>query len=488
MNFTFASGTRLTSRSPAKKSRRPSAIISVSASKSLSFMAFGVPGLRRTLIFSVLMVATLILISCSGYNASAGAPVTSGIKFRAFVSNPLRPTTNGPIPVLQIVAAKTDVLSSALVNMSGASAEPGLMAVFPNKNFTLVFSATGNTVTLVSNANESVAISGNSFLPSIVLPGPTESMFVWTDNATAFAAVSNAPVTGQDNGAVEALNVGSARIGATIPVPNARYITLSHNGNRILAFGNGRDPVTVISPSLIGTNTDPRTIVCPDGTPQSDVAFCDLNPETKVLDRPVGAVFSSDDSLAYILNCGPECGGTAASITVLDMTTNTAGISIPVNAATVGFLQANTNKLFVAGTPPNTSCTSGTTATSCGQLSVIDLGSMTVSTTAEITNGNHNRMEMGANAQLFIGANTCANINTASEVRGCLSIFDTVNSKPVIPPTNNDVTGIAPVPGRNVVYVAQDGKMYIYDTTTDQLQTKQIHIVGQAGDVKIVDF
>ena len=36
-----------------------------------------------------------------------------------------------------------------------------------------------------------------------------------------------------------------------------------------------------------------------------------------VFDRPVKAVFSADGSTAYVLNCGPECGGTASSDSLL---------------------------------------------------------------------------------------------------------------------------------------------------------------------------
>ena len=102
-------------------------------------------------------------------------------------------------------------------------------------------------------------------------------------------------------------------------------------------------------------------------------------------------------------------------------------------------------------------------------------------------------MEMGANNQLFIGARTCTNINVAAsgstpgEVRGCLSIFDTVKSTAVVPPKIGDVTGIQPISRRNVVYVVQNGNLSIYDTTTDQLQATQVDIIGQAVDVKQVD-
>src|ERR1019366_5300596 len=36
-----------------------------------------------------------------------------------------------------------------------------------------------------------------------------------------------------------------------------------------------------------------------------------------VFDRPTKAVFSGDGGTAYVLNCGPECGGTASSVSLL---------------------------------------------------------------------------------------------------------------------------------------------------------------------------
>ena len=41
---------------------------------------------------------------------------------------------------------------------------------------------------------------------------------------------------------------------------------------------------------------------------------------------------------------------------------------------------------------------------------------------------------------------------------------------------------------RGVVYVCQNGALQIYDTATDKLQTTQVEIIGQAIDVKVVDF
>jgi len=452
-------------------------------------MLFGVPGLKRIAIAIAVLVAGCVgLISCGSYGSSSGSN-TSGLQFRAFVSNPLRPLTGGgTAPVLEIVDAQQDRLSGFAVNLSGVSVDPGLLALFPNKRFTLVFSALGNTLTVVNNSQESVSPAG------IALPDVTESMFVAPDNLTGYAAVRNAPVVGQQPGAVEVLDLNTAQITATLPVPNVHYVVQSHNGNRILAFGDNQDTVTVIAPSLIGTNTEPRTLVCPDGTPapQYDATQCVPNPPVRVFDRPVWGLFSSDDTTAYIVNCGAQCGGAVASITVLDLSTNTAAVTVPVDAATIGLLSGTT--LYVAGTLSGTACTSGTAATSCGTLSVVDLGAMAVTATAEITDGYHGRMEMGSNGQLFIGARACTNINIPpsgndpGEVRGCLSIFNTRNSEVVIPPNNGDVTGLEPVANRNVVYLVQDGELRIYDTTTDQKQSRQVDVIGQAVDVKVVDF
>ena len=166
-----------------------------------------------------------------------------------------------------------------------------------------------------------------------------------------------------------------------------------------------------------------------------------------------------------------------------------------MSGATTGLLSGS--NLYVAGTPPNAPCDSGTAAKACGRLSVIDTGSMTVTSSAIITDGRHSRMEISKNGQLFVGAHDCTNINVLNgEVRGCLSIFNVNSSTVVVPPQTGDVTGIQPITGRTVVYVVQNGGLGIYDTTTDKLQVTnnttqnangQVDIVGQPFDVKLVD-
>ncbi len=385
------------------------------------------------------LLGTLFLVSCANYsNPSSNNRNTTGLKLRAFVTNPLRPTGFGSTPVIEVIDALNDKLSGPI---SLSTAQPGTMAVFPNKRFTLVYgggSGSNNSIAIINNAQEAVVGSALS------LPGPSESQ-----------------------GVVEVLNLNTNTITATLPVPGARFVAVSHNGNRVLVFGNPIGTfsgLALITPSLIGTSQNP---------------VFEFPVDPAEYDHPVGGVFSSDDSTAYILNCGAECTGTAASVTALNMNTNAPGLPLAVEAATIGMLSGTT--LYVAGTPPGTPCPSGTAGQTCGTLSVIDAASMTVSNQSPIfiTDGYHNRMEMGANGQLFIGARTCST--------GCLSIVDTNQSKVNFSSDTGDVTGIQPITTRNVVYVCENGELRIYDTTTDKLQANQIDIIGQAVDVKLVD-
>jgi hypothetical protein len=377
---------------------------------------------------------------------------------------------------VNIVDASKDVLSSSLIGLASNISQPGLMALSPNLKFTLIFSPAGNSVAVVDNTTEGIAQVTNGTtstpVPTITLPGFTESMFVSRFNTTAYAAVPTAPIAGQNPGAVEVLDLQKGSIAASIPVPGAHFIVPSPDGNRILVFSDGSDTVTVITTIFIGTHTDPRSSI---------TGF----------DRPVWGVFS-DNTTAYVLNCGPQCGGTAAGVSVIDVGASTIMSTTKVSAATYSLLNGST--LYVAGTPPpnppgTNTCTGTTTAvTTCGTLSVIDTGSMTVTGSAIITDGYHNRMEISPDGQLFIGAHGCTNINVSGgEVRGCLSIFNSNSSSVVIPPQIGDVTGIQPIAGRNVVYVVQNGGLAIYDTTTDKLHATQVDIVGDAVDVKLVN-
>ena len=375
---------------------------------------------------------------------------------------------------LFIIDANNDLRSTAFITTTNLA---GLMAEAPNKKLTLAYAASDNTVAIVTNASETSTTK-------VTLPEATESIVISPDASAGYAAVPNAPVPGLSPGAIEVMNLGSATISTTIPIPSARFIVESHNGNRLLVFSDNANTVTVIATGNVATCTpicSSPPVPCP---PNSLTAVtCQISG----FHRPVWAVFSSDDNTAYILNCGPECGEVAASVQAVDMTTQSLGAAVSVHAATIGLLNGNT--LYVAGTPPGNSCTGTTTAApTCGRLDVVNLSSMTVASSQVITDGYHNRIDLSQNGQLFIGARTCTNVNNGSEVRGCLSIFNTLSSAVVIPQLNGDATGLQAITNRNIEYVVQGGELRIFDTTTDKLGPKQIDLSGHAIDVKLVDF
>lgn len=403
--------------------------------------------MKRAINLVLCAAAIALLLSCGNNNPStASTGTTSGIKKRAFVSNNFQNQ-------LDIVNAANDTVntvltqnsngttSSVLANTINAGSGPAQIVLTTDKTLTLVFDQGSNAIAVIVNATE----VATGLIP---LPASTESFVVAPDNATVYAAVPNVAVTGQSAGAVEVLSATSLTLTHTIPVPRAQRLVLSHNGNKLLVFADGVDQMWVV-------DTAAKTATAVTG-----------------FDRPVSGVFSTDDSKAYILNCGPECGGTAAKVTVLDLATNTPGASVAVSAATVGLLDSSGN-LYVAGT-----------AAGGGKLDVVNASSLTVSKLGvAISDGTHTLMKLAANGKLFVASRTCS-----SAVQGCLSIFDTAAGSAVTSaPGNGDVTGIEPVSSRSVVYVIEGGELVIYDTTTGKPQTTQIDIVGKALDVRVVD-
>lgn len=427
--------------------------------------------MNRTLSTVVLVIGSVAWVSCGSSNSSNQHKL-SGIKFRALVSNPLLTSAAGTIgAALNIVNASTDLLSFSAISLAGAP-HSGLMVLSPDLKRTLVVSSPPSTIVVIDNTTESSATTttGSAPVPNINLPGPTESLFIASDNLTAYAAVPSAPVSGQAPGAVVVMDLGTGTVKATIPVAGAHFVVGSPDGNHVLVFSDNSDSITVLDTILIGSNSDPRSTV---------TGF----------DRPVWAIFA-DSTSTYIFNCGPECGGTAAAIAKFDVGSAGPSQVLPLSGATYGLLKGTT--LYVAGSPPNTPCGSGTSAVACGTLNIVDTNSMTVTNASPIiiTDGYHDRMEMGANGRLFVGGHNCSNVNIAGgEVRGCLAIVNTNTAKVVVPPQTGDATGIAPVPGRDVVYVCEGSVFEIFDTTTDELEVQNIRtdIVGQPTDVKIVD-
>lgn len=394
--------------------------------------------MKKGTIVSVVLCCLLVIFHLGCGGGSSNTPKVSKLAKRAFVIVATRSALASDI--IDILDASKDQFSASTISLSVSGAtlvQPGAT------NTTLVFGSDGSGLDIVDNTKEALSNSA-----VITLPGTTESMVETSDAKSIYAAVRS---TGQ----IYTIDVAKASVISTsIAVPSVRRLALSHNNSKLLAFSDNSDSLSVItfsSTSPTGNNSTTSTV--------------------SGLDRPSFGVFSSDDSKAYVLNCGPECGGRAAGVAILDVTKDPPTVlsTMPVSAATTALIDSG--KLYVAGTMVSASNPTGT-----GQLTIIDLGSFTpVGNPVQIGSGFHSLLSLASNNKLFVGAQTCTT--------GCLSIVDLSAGTAVIAADPGDVTGIAPIPGRNVVYVTVGGELRIYDTTTSKPQAKQLDIVGTAAGV-----
>jgi len=459
---------------------RRSVIIPPFASKSLFIMLLGELRLRRASLFlCVLLSATLALVSC-GSSSSSNQNMTSGLKFRALVSQDVSSGTVLGAGLIIVNAEKDARAPVAPISLASFSAFfPGMMVVSDNRQITLAVSNPTNQIGIFSNSQEK-SIAG------VNLSGPTDSVVISTDALTGYAAVPAAPVPAGNPGGIAVFSTSNGAVTATVPIQSVRYLARSGDTSRLLAFSDNSDTITIVPTASIlpgqGQNTPLITV--------------------SGFDRPIAGFFSSDGSMAWIVNCGPECGGTEASVQELDLIHNTPGRKAVVSASTVGFI--NNETMYVAGTPQAgaNDCSGVTTAaTTCGRLSIVDLPSMTVigpgSPQNVIADGFHTQLALGPNGQLFVGSTHCTNIElppapATGEQRGCLNIYDTVHNTTINPPDNGDVTGLQPITNRTIMYVIEGGELRIYDTTTDKISVQNndasIDVFGNAVDVKLIDF
>lgn len=383
---------------------------------------------------SALVLLGIYLTACGASNSSTSTP-TSGLTKRVLASN----SFSGRV---EIADALLDRLSTFFILVAS---QPTQMRLTPDRSLTLVFNQTGNQIAVINNSTETI-------VGSISLPDHSDG-FVALDSTKGFAAVRNASV-------VEALDLTNVKIAQTVNVATPIQIALGNTGKQLLVF----------------SDTLPGTITVVD----AQKAFTDpTNASTQVnsafFDHPIFGVFAAGDGSAYVLSCGPECGGTQAMVTKVDMTTSPPTVVSAVNVPAATMALLDTATLYVAGTNGG------------GQLSVVDTGAMTASAPVAIGDGFHWKMALDTHGHLYVGAKTCTQLR-------CLSIYDTGAHTATVEQDANgngfgDFTGVQLISGRDRIYLAQGGEIRIFDTTTATPipQPQQIDTVGKTEDVLLID-
>jgi hypothetical protein len=392
-------------------------------------------------------VVALLALGWTGCGGSSSSSTNSNplshVRNRLFVSN-------AQTGYVQIVDATNDMIAGASNGINPGTSydifingSPRFMDSTADNRNIAVYDATYTSVAVVNSDTE-------SRVSKVTLDGASDSIRITSDALYVFAAVRNrVNVAPTPAGAVQQVDVTNTVIKATFPVPNARWLALDHGNKNLLVFSDTSD-----TPYLI------------DLTAASPVAVPIVGP----FSRPVAAYFTTDDSKAYILSCGPECGGAQAQITELTMSTLATRV-VPVPAASIGALDGTT--LYVAGAPGGLG----------GVISVVDTGAMTVTSSKAIGSGYHQVMRVAA-SKVWIGAKNCGG-------GGCLSLFDPASGNVVVDnpapgaTSKGNVTGMDFDTPNNQMYVCEGGELLRYDTNGNQVPSL-VDIVGTAWDVRAV--
>lgn len=222
-----------------------------------------------------------------------------------------------------------------------------------------------------------------------------------------------------------------------------------------------------------------------------------------VFDRPVKGIFSADGSYVYILNCGPECGGSASSVTILPtapmifqsgqqtgtLPTNPTTIKVPGGASNA---LINSQTMYVMGQQLQVG--GAYDGLFAGNLTVVNLADNTAGQPISISDsapGQRTRMIFADDNTLWLGGIRCTEGKrvAAGEAYGCLTMFDTsTNTVKMIEPFQGDLTGLAGVTGLHKIYIAEGGQVYIYDTRDGSaINNFYVTVTGTAYDVAYMD-
>jgi hypothetical protein len=402
-----------------------------------------------------LVVLALALAGC-GSSTQSKQPKPTGLKKRVLLSNQAASAIN-------LLDAQKDTFTTKNLGVTSPT------KLVTAGGITAAMDSAGSLITIIDNATEAVTFAapiGDQPFDIAISP----------DGKKAWAAM-------RDFGFVQAVDTSSGTAFQVIRISNARRLVMSPKGSKLLVFP---DPQSQVPP-----NTHTFFVV--------DTATGSFQTITDAvhLDQPFTAVFGASDTQAFVLNCGAECGGTAASVVSVDFTTATPAFApaapIAVAGATVGLM--NGTNLYVAGTSPTLPVGLTCPISHCGELTVINTGALTAGNPVAITDGAHEKMAF-ANSRVYVGASGCTVDpgTAANTVRGCLSIFNTGSSAVTFPQEssfrqNFDVTGFQPISNRSIIYVIQGGEIDFFDTTTDAVATgiTPIDVLGKAFDAVLID-
>jgi hypothetical protein len=452
------------------------------------------------------LVAAAALAGCGSTTYFAGRTLPpSGLTNRVLIAvqNPSSSTKGA----LEFVDAYYDIRSSYDGKTSGFSisgfsgALPTTIQNLPEEQLGAVYGSGDGSLTLVNYAKEATAGTQSG------LNGLSSSIFITRNESYTFAASQASSV----------LTVLDRVAGSSyaLSLPGIYRISVNSGGSSLLAFVQNSDYVyyprkltaaQTLSYSGGSSNWPSGAVDCQPLNSPGWCLFQAQDPTTKkalTFDRPVKAVFSADGGTAYVLNCGPECGGSKASVASLSVAPtiflagqqsgtlptqsalSSSTISTPGGASNA---LLSTSTLYVAGQQLQSDGLYG------GYLTVVNLTTNTAGSPISIsdgTPGGPSRLLLADDNTLWIGMTKCTSGERYAHnlAYGCLTMFNTsTNTVTMLESYLGDLTGIAGITGLHKVYVAQGGQVYIYRTTDGaSVDNQYVTVTGTAYDVAYMD-
>ena len=429
---------------------------------------------------------------------------------------------------LEIVDAYYDIRYGytghpASFSLSGfGGALPVSIQNMPEEQLGAVYGAGDGSFTLANYGTERTTgtVSG--------LGGPSSSIFISRNAQWVFAASQQAHVLTIVN------QGGGGSSGSTsLSLPGIYRVSVNPGGSVALAFVQNSD--FVYYPRQLtasqtkaysgGPSTWPKAAV--DCEPQNAPSWCLFQSQSPdqldstgnyygaplAFDRPVKAVFSTDGSTAYIMNCGPECGGSKASVSLLPtaptiFTLGQPSGQLPTNAALAATCPASGTAsactIPVPGGATNALIDSSTMYVVGqqrmpdgfwgGHLTVLNLTNDSAAAPVSIsdgTPGTPSRMVEGDDSTLWIGMIQCTEGEryNNNQPYGCLTMYNTAKQQvTLLEPYAGDATGVTAVTSLHKVYAAEGGQVYIYSTADGHaLDNQYVTVTGTAWDVAYLD-
>lgn len=380
-----------------------------------------------------------------------------------------------------------------------SAADPTQILNFPEQTRGYVLSQTNGQLVGINYSTESSSGTVANF------PAAPASVAA-ADDGSRFAGAS-------ENTGI--LYVASGGVNYALNLPNVYRVAVNQGNSVILAMVRNSDTLyrVVKLPSSSNPVIPPGSVDC---EPQLLPVYC-VVPVAGKYDRPIGAYFSVDGNSVDVLDCGPECGGTTAGVTVLQegaLTVDNVPTVNPLSASAASPLASlgvpnpipvpggatvalsNGSTLYVAGQSLYSLSSAGALGTTpradglfTGYLSAVNLSTYAVSQPISISDGTHTKLLFADDSTLWVGSQQCANGERAATGQNynCLTMVklgtSSVGTAQVIPnvtpggtatvpfPNTNqnqyyygDLTGLCWVQNYHKVFTAYGGQIHVFYT------------------------